>query len=116
MDLLVWALGVKRDVVAQLSAGLRFTDAFGLEIDGEAKGKGVQFFSSRRVPDGYVFGLVKKNSVNKMTLLPEPGSVSEDDGYKLQDLSGKVFPIDYPCAMIWTSRAGSGLYSGLDQS
>ena len=116
MDLLIWAQGVKRDVVSQLSAGLRFTDAFGLELDGEAKGKGVQFFTSRRVPDGYVFGLVKKNSVNKMTLLPEPGSVGEEDGHKLQDLSGKVFPIDYPCAMIWTSRAGAGLYSGLDQS
>jgi hypothetical protein len=115
MDMLIWAQGVKRDVVSQLSAGLRFSDASALEIDGEAKGKGVSFNSSRRTPDGYAFGLVKSNSVNKMTLL-DLEAPSESDGDKLQDLSADVFSIDYPAAMIWTARSGFGVYSSLDQS
>lgn len=113
MDMVIWSNGVKRDVVSQLTAGLRFTDAFALELDGKAGAKGVTFNTSRRVPDGYVFGLVKENSVNKMTLLPEPGQQAFDDGYKLQDNSGLVFSVDYPCQMIWTNRANAGVYSGL---
>ena len=116
LDMVIWSNGVKRDVVSQLTAGLRFTDAFALELDGKAGAKGVTFNTSRRVPDGYVFGLVKENSVNKMTLLPEPGQQVFEDGYKLQDNSGLVFSVDYPCAMIWTNRANTGLYSGLTES
>jgi len=116
MDMLIWSNGVKRDVVSQLTAGLRFTDAFALELDGKAQAKGVQFLTSRRVPDGCVFGLVSENSVNKMTLLPEPGQQVFDDGYKLQDNSGLVFSVDYPCQMIWTNRANFGAYTGLSES
>lgn len=116
MDLCIMSDGVYRDVVAQQAGGIRYADPFNLELDGEVKIKGVQLVHSRRVPDGYVFGLVKKNSVNKMSLLPEPGAVAQSDGYKLQDLSGNVFPIDYPCAMVWTNRKNSGLYSALTQS
>ena len=116
MDLVIMSDGVYRDVVAQQAAGIRFADPFNLELDGEVKIKGVQLVHSRRVPDGFVFGLVKKNSVNKMSLLPDPEKLSQSDGYKLQDLSGNVFPVDYPCAMVWTNRKNSGLYSGVTQS
>jgi hypothetical protein len=116
LDLIIMADGVYRDVVSQQAAGLRFTDPFNLELGAEVKTKGVQLVHSRRVPDGYVFGLVKKNSVRKMTLLPEPQQLAQSDGYKLQDLSGNMFSIDYPCAMVWTNRKNSGLYSGLTQS
>lgn len=116
MDMIIWAQGVKRDVVSQLSAGLRFTDAFALELDGKAVAKGVTFMDSRRVPDGYVWGLVKENSVNKMNLLPEPGQQAWDDGQKLQDNSGYVFGVDFPTSLIWTNRGNVGMYSGLSQS
>ena len=69
-----------RVVVAKFYRPGRWSDAqileehaFALELDGKAGAKGVTFNTSRRVPDGYVFGLVKENSVNKMTLLGEPG-------------------------------------------
>lgn len=116
LDLIIMADGVYRDVVSQQAAGLRFTDPFNLELGAEVKTKGVQLVHSRRVPDCYVFGLVKKNSVRKMTLLPEPQQLAQSDGYKLQDLSGNMFSIDYPCAMVWTNRKNSGLFSGLTQS
>ena len=112
----IWSNGVENDVVAQLQAGLRFNDAFGMEMDGSPKSKGVQFHTSRRVPDGYVFGFDRKNSVHKMTLLPEPGSPAFDDGDKLQDDSGFVFSMDYPCAMVYTNRANLAYYSGVTES
>lgn len=99
----IWSNGVENDVVAQLQAGLRFDNAFSMEMDGAAKSKGVTFFTSRRVPDGYVFGF-DKNSICKMTLLPEPGTQAFDDGDKLQDDSGLVFSLDFPCAMVVKNR------------
>lgn len=112
----IWTNGVENDVVSQLQAGLRFNDAFGMEMDGSPKSKGVTFHTSRRVPDGYVFGFDKKNSVHKMTLLPEPGTQAFDDGDKLQDDSGLVFSMDYPCAMVWKNRANAGYYSSVTES
>jgi hypothetical protein len=100
VDTVLWAQGVENDVVAQLQAGLRFSDAWGMEMDGQPKSKGIKFVSTQRVPDGHAFVFDKKNSVKKMTLIDEPGKVDWGDGYKLQDDSGYVFSIDYPVAMI----------------
>lgn len=111
-----WANGVENDVVAQLQAGLRFTDSYGMEMDGAAKSKGVNFRTSRRVPDTYAFALDKRNSVRKMVLLPEPGSQAFDDGYKMQDDSGTLFGLDYPCALVYQNRANIAYASALTQS
>jgi len=110
----IWSNGVENDVVAQLQAGLRFDNAFSMEMDGAAKSKGVTFFTSRRVPDGYVFGF-DKNSICKMTLLPEPGTQAFDDGDKLQDDSGLVFSLDFPCAMVVKNRQNLYLLSGVTE-
>jgi len=115
LDTIWWANGVENDVVAQLQAGLRFDDAFSLEMDGKPVSKGVTFNTSRRVPDGYVFGFDKSNSVQRMTLLPEPDAPSFADGDKLQDDSGLVFSIDYPAALVYTNRQNMGLFSSLTQ-
>lgn len=115
MDTLWWANGVENDVLAQLQAGLRFNNAFSLEMDGKPVSKGITINTSRRVPDGYVFGWDSKNSVEKMTLLPEPGTPAFEDGDKLQDDSGMVFSIDYPCAMVYSNRANLAYASGVTQ-
>jgi hypothetical protein len=114
LDTVIWSNGVENDVVAQLQAGLRFSDAFNMELDGKPTSKGVTFFTSRRVPDGYVFGFAKK-AINKMTLLPEPGKQAFDDGHKLQDDSGLVFSLDYPCAMVYKNRAAMYYLSGVTE-
>jgi len=117
MDTVIWSNGVENDVFAQLQAGLRFDDAYNMEMDGQPKSKGVKFMTSKRVPDGYVFCFDSKNSVCKMTLLPEPGQgVSFDDGDKLQDLSGLVFSLDYPVAMVYKNRANLAYFSGVTES
>lgn len=116
MNLVIWAQGVKRDVVSQLQAGLRFSDAYAMEMDGTPKAKGVEFVSSRRVPDGYVFGLDRSNSVCKLALTPDVDMPGMEDGDKLQDDSGTVFSSDFIIAMPWVNRANFGGYSGLTQS
>lgn len=111
-----WANGVENDVLAQLQAGLRFSDAYSLEMDGAPKSKGVNFRTSRRVPDGYVFALDRKNSVRKMVLLPDPSAPGMDELYKMQDDSGSLLGIDYPVAMVHQNRANMAYASGLTQS
>jgi hypothetical protein len=114
-DTVWWAQGVENDVVAQLQAGVRFDDAFSMEMDGRPVSKGIQFKTTLRVPDGYAFIYDSKNSVQRMTLLPEPGAPAFDDGDKLQDDSGLVFSLDFPAAMVCTNRSNVALYSGLTQ-
>lgn len=100
----IWSNGVENDVVSQLQAGLRFTDAFSMEMDGRPKSKGIKFHTTRRVPDGYVFGFDRNNSIKKGTLLPEPGNQAFGDGDKLQDDSGLIFSLDYPCFLVTQNR------------
>jgi hypothetical protein len=113
LDTILWANGVENDVVAQLQAGLRFSDSWGMEMDGQPKSKGIKFHTTRRVPDGYVFGWDSKNSINKATLLPEPGSQAFADGDKLQDQSGLVFSLDYPVFLAYTNRGNLGYVSNV---
>lgn len=109
-----WANGVENDVTSQLQAGLRFQDAFSMEMDGMPKAKGIDIYTTRFVPDGYVFGFDKR-SLRKLSLLPRPGQPAWDDGYKLQDQSGFVFPLDYPCQLVVTNRGNFAVWSGLNQ-
>jgi hypothetical protein len=99
-----WSQGVENSVFSQLQAGMRFTDSYNMEMDGDPKAKGVSIKESRHVPPGYVFGWDRK-SLNKMVLLPKPGAPSWDDGEKIPDRSAYVFPIDYPCQMVYLNRA-----------
>ena len=115
LDTVVWTQGVENDVFSQLQAGLRFSDSFGMEMDGSPKSKGVKFMTTKRVPDGYVFGWDSKRSVGKGTLLPEPGQQAFSDGKELIDDSGFIFSLDYPCFMATKSRANMGQYSGLTE-
>lgn len=99
-----WSQGVENSVFSQLQAGMRFTDSYNMEMDGDPKAKGVTIKESRHVPPGYVFGWDRK-SLNKMVLLPKPGAPSWDDGEKIPDRSAYVFPIDYPAQMVYLNRA-----------
>ena len=111
LNTILWSNGVENDVMAQLQAGLRFSDSWGMEMDGEPKSKGIKFATTRRVPDGYVFGWDSKNSINKATLLPEPGSQAFADGDKLQDRSGLVFSLDYPVFLAYKNRGNMAYVS-----
>jgi hypothetical protein len=52
-----------------------------------------------------------------MTLLPKPSEKPVwEDGYKLQDQSGYVFSIDFPCQLITTNRANMVYWQSLTES
>ena len=116
LDTVVWTQGIENDVFSQLQAGLRFSDSFGMEMDGSPKSKGVKFMTTKRVPDGYVFGWDSKRSIGKGTLLPEPGQQAFSDGKELIDDSGFIFSLDYPCFMAIKNRGNFGSYSGLQEA
>lgn len=112
MNQVFWDQGVENDVVAQLQAGVRFANPFNMEMDGSPKAKGVSLFGSRFTPAGFVFAMDMK-SFRKLVLLPKPGTPAWDDGDKLVDQSGFIFPIDYPCALITLNRGNFAYFSGL---
>lgn len=114
-DRVIWAQGVKNDVVAQLQAGLRFSDAYGMEMDGSPKSKGITFDSSRRVPDGYVFVMDSSNSMRRLMLTPDVDTPDMNDGDKLQDDSGSIFSVDFLFCYPWTCRGNLAVFSGLTQ-
>lgn len=103
LNQILWANGVENDVTAQLQAGLRFQDSFAMEMDGMPRAKGVDIKTTRFIPNGFVF-MFDRKSLRKLSLLPKPGQPAWDDGYKLQDQSGFIFPIDYPCQLVVTNR------------
>lgn len=99
-----YGFGVDNDLFAQLSAGVMFPDMKNLEVDGDPKFRGVKITTSRHVPPGDVYGY-DRNSIRKMVLLPnDPKAPTWDDGEKIPDRSGFVFPIDYPCQLVWLNR------------
>lgn len=91
--------GVDNDLFDQLQAGVRFADTFGLELDGKVKAKGVSYKTPRRMLPGHVISL-GDDAVKKMVLLPDPKQPAWGDGDKIQDKSGHVFSMDYPCQMV----------------
>ncbi len=115
LDRILWTQGIENDVFAQLQAGLRFSDSFGMEMDGSPKSRGVKFLATKRVPDGYVFGWDSKRSVGKATLLPEPGQVAWGGGEKIKDQSGMIYSLDFPVFMATKSRANMAMYSGITE-
>ena len=116
LDTIVWTQGVENDVFSQLQAGLRFSDSFGMEMDGRPKSKGVRFLTTKRVPDGFVFGWDSKRSIGKGSLLPEAGQQAFSDGKELIDDSGFIFSLDYPIFLATKSRANMGYYDSLQEA
>lgn len=115
LDCVYIAQGVYRDLIALQQAALRFSDPFALEIDGDVKSKGRTFKKSRRVPPGYVIAGARK-SLKRMTLLNKPdANFAWNDGKELQDQSGYVFSVDFPCAEVWLNRANWAYWSGLTE-
>jgi hypothetical protein len=114
-NMVIWSQGVERDVLDQERAALRFDNPFALEIDGSPKSKGVKFHATRRVPPGYVF-VMDKRSFRRMTLLPKPGQPAWEDAYKLENKSGFVFNVDYPCALIHLNRRNYAYFSNQSES
>lgn len=97
------AQGVYRDVLAQYQAGLRFDDAFDLEIDGDLKGRGKRFKTSRRVPPGHVIlygdAAIKRKAIHDSVNAPGWSQAKE-----LIDDSGWIFAVEWSGLLATTNR------------
>jgi hypothetical protein len=111
LNFLLMTQGVENDLVAGLRAGLRFSDAFSLEMDGAPKAKGVQLMSTQRVPPGMVFGWDTRNSIKKIQLLEGLDEPGWDEAEKVPNRAAFVFPIDWPLQMVYTNRGNIAHWS-----
>lgn len=116
-DLVIWSNGVENDTVEAERTAARFAGTFGMEMDGSVKAKGIEFFTSRKVPPGYAFIMDKSEAVGKYTLLPKPdaGTPPWSDGDKMENRNALQFSIDFPYAYIWKNRRALAAYSGLTE-
>jgi hypothetical protein len=113
---IIWSNGVSNDVFALQSGSLRFNDPFAMELDGDAKARGVKFRTSRKVPPGCLFGY-DRSSIRKFSLLEMPGVGDQKwaDGDKLQDRNAYAFSVDLPIALVCTNRRNTGVFTGLTE-
>lgn len=113
---IIWSNGISNDVFALQAGALRFNDPFAMELDGEAKARGIAFRTSQRVPPGFLFGF-DRDSIRSFSLVdfPDEGDVVWNDGDKLQDQNAYVFSIDFPLAMVCINRQNVGYFSGLTE-
>jgi hypothetical protein len=122
-NLLIASNGVLTDMTLQQQAVLRYEDAMNMEFDGATKVKGARIFTSRKAPPSRVFVLDSKKAVKRWTLMPMP---SETGGYpedafnanedKLQDVSAKVFSLDFSYGLAWQNRSCISVSSGLTEA
>lgn len=112
-DLVIWSNGVENDTIEAERALARFSGTFGMELDGSVKAKGIEFFTSRKVPPGYAFIMDRSETVGKYTLLPKPdsGTPPWSDGDKMENRNALQFSIDFPYAYIWKNRRTMAYYS-----
>ena len=105
------AQGVYRDLVAQMQSSYRTSDPLGIQIDGAAKSKGIQFVSTRRTPPGYVV-VGRKKSVQRWQLNPKPGKAfAWRDGKEPTNDSYMLFSADFPLQLAWKSRKSFAYFS-----
>lgn len=105
IDLVFIDQGVNRDLINLRSAGVRFDDPMNMEIDASIKSKGRTFFSSRRVPPGWVIPM-DRSAVALWSLTPKPdGRYAWKDGKELIDQDIMVFDMRWPVSMVCRSRS-----------
>jgi len=115
-DVCFLSQGVYRDLILGERSSLVQNDAVALQLDGDVKSRGLQFFKSRRVPPGYAF-VVDRKGFKKWQLLPKPGSkFSWADGKEQIDQSAMVFAIDLPIQTAVTSRKCFSYFSSQQES
>lgn len=104
------AQGVYRDMVAQYKAGVRFDDAFALEVDGDVKARGKRFKSSRRVPPGMVDmfaeGVIVRKSIHEAPM----SAPSWGGGKELIDDSGWIFAVEESLFIALTNRQAQAYF------
>ncbi len=121
-NLMIVSNGVLTDMTLQQQAVLKYEDAMNMEFDGATKIKGARIFTSRKVPASRAFLLDSTKAVKRWTLMPMPKGENYPEGAdftnedKIQDVSAKVFSLDFSWALAWQNRACLSLSTGLTEA
>lgn len=111
IDTIVMDQGVDNDLTLTLRTGLRYNNAFQLEIDGKASTKGIEIKTPYGCPPGYVFGWDKANGPFYIQLLEGMDQPGWDEAEKVPNRAAFVFPIDWPIGMGVKNRANFAIWS-----
>lgn len=111
MDRMFIAQGVYRDLMDNKLGSVRFKNPMSMEMEGELQAKKFKTNTSRRIPNGMVFGAVS-SSMKRWDLLSRPdGAVPWREGDKVQNKSAYVFNLDVLVAQVWLNRANLTRYT-----
>ena len=113
---LIVAPGVYFNMAGARSASYRFTDPSDISFDLNLKGRvqDTQWVTSRKVPNGHVFGLAR-GAVQKLMLTAKPDE-GEGESDKLENRSAHVFSQDLAYALVCRSRRGLGVARNVTES
>lgn len=117
-DTVMWSKGVKRDVKAQYKSALEFTDAYNIPIDGDVKARGIEFFSSRRVPPAFATAFQKaawEKFFWKPTIEGQEDQ-SESDLQPSEDYTFQIGRIDLIGNLVCNRRKAFAYWRSLDES
>jgi hypothetical protein len=110
LDTVLLSQGVYRDMIAQERAGVRYDDAGALSFDGDVKAKGIQFYSTKNVPPGYVYAFAKA-AINKWEILPTTDKPTWGDLDPSETLAGAYGRVDWFGNLVWKNRKGLALFT-----
>ena len=117
-DTVIWSKGVKRDVKAQYKAAVEFNDAYAIPMDGDVKYRGIEFFSSRRVPPTFACAF-QKDALEKFFWKPtidEQDGMSESDLLPSEDYTFQIGRIDLIGNLVPNRRKAFAYWRSLDES
>lgn len=123
-DTCIIAQGVEADLTDQLSAAVRYNNTMALQLDGATQIKGVEFRTSRYVPNSRVWLCDSENFKlwEPAGQMPDESGVLPDSNNnlvitdKLQDISGKTVGVDYLYARITNNRSNFAYFNGLTEA
>lgn len=99
-DLFIHSQGINRDIFANTTAAVQFSDPLGMEIMGDFKTKGIRQFTSQYTPAGFAC-LLDSSAIKRWTITPLPGEdtqsiegMPETTVDKLEDISGSATSFD----------------------
>lgn len=118
MNRVIYAQGVRRDMIAGERAALRYDSSSSMDWNGEVGTKGIKYFTSVLVPPGSFVGY-NNDAIGKKVLSDKPDYEGGPDIFsldKVQDKGAFAASFDFIYARICNNRRGMGYASDLTES
>lgn len=110
-DTMLVAQGVKRDMILQQTAGLRFEDSESMDFDGDVKTKGVKQWTMKNTPNGMVF-ILAKEAMNYWEIIGMEGTRAKGALLAYINQAAKVGRFDKFGNIVTRARAAMAYFTG----